>query len=138
MTTTNYGRADGAFEDTSKRGAGAGNQKAQQTPGQITGNAQQHGADAERHTDGALSSLGERMTGLAGSIRDRAPSDGSISNAANSVADGFESSGKYLTEHGVREMAGDVTDLVRKHPVRSLWIGVGIGALLAMALSRKS
>ena len=80
--------------------------------------------------------MGEKMTSLAGSIRERAPREGVLGDAAGAVARGLDSSGQYLQEHGISAMADDVTDLVRKHPTQALLVGFGVGFLIGMSMRR--
>jgi hypothetical protein len=47
------------------------------------------------------------------------------------VAGALDSAGKYLQEEGVSGMAEDVTDMIRRHPIPALLVGIGIGYLLA-------
>lgn len=77
------------------------------------------------------------MSEFADTIRDNAPKSGSLGNAASAVADGLESSGEYLSEHGMGDIAKEFNQVVRRYPVQSLWIGLGLGVLIGSALSRK-
>jgi hypothetical protein len=87
--------------------------------------------------DGAVATVGQTITHLADSVRRTAGSDSTVGTAVSTVADGLEASGEYLKNHGITEMKKDVTDLISKHPVHSLWIGVGLGALLGMTIARR-
>ena len=88
-------------------------------------------------TDSVLSSIGEGMNTLAGSIRENTPSEGVIHNAGESVAEGLNSTGEYLTHNGIENIGKEITGVIRKYPVTSLWIGVGVGVLLGNAMSRR-
>jgi ElaB/YqjD/DUF883 family membrane-anchored ribosome-binding protein len=88
-------------------------------------------------TDDALSSVGERMASIAGTIREKVPSEGRLGSTVGAVANTLESSGHYLSEHGVADIAGDLSNMVRRYPMQSLWVGLGIGVLLGSALSRR-
>jgi len=57
---------------------------------------------AEDKADDALSSMGQRMSSMAGSLRQSAPRAGVVGSAAGAVADRLESGGRYLQEHGVK------------------------------------
>jgi hypothetical protein len=76
------------------------------------------------------------MQSLAGSIRESAPHSGMMGSASTSVADSLERGGRYLQEEGLKGIADDVTDLVRKNPIPALLIGIGLGFILARATSR--
>ena len=88
-------------------------------------------------TDEALGNVGERMSSLAGTLRERAPKEGRVGDALDAVADRLESSGQYLSEHGISDIAQDVTSLVKRYPMQSLWIGLGVGFLVGNLASSK-
>jgi hypothetical protein len=54
-----------------------------------------------------------------------------ISTAATAVAGGLESASSYLQEKKFEDMASDLTGLIRRYPVQSLLVGVGLGYVLA-------
>jgi hypothetical protein len=86
----------------------------------------------------ATSAVGGGMKSLAGSIRQHTPHEGMLGTASTSVADTLESGGRYLQEEGLRGMADDVTNLIRRNPIPALLIGVGIGFLLAKVTTTRS
>ena len=61
---------------------------------------------------------------------------GAVSTAATAVADGLESARSYLQERKFEEMATDLTALIRRYPVPSLLVGVGLGYILARLTTR--
>jgi hypothetical protein len=54
-----------------------------------------------------------------------------LGTATGAVADSLEHTGRYLQEEGVVGMAEDVAELIRRNPIPSLMIGIGIGFMLA-------
>jgi ElaB/YqjD/DUF883 family membrane-anchored ribosome-binding protein len=122
---------------------GLGDKKTEGKPGlksevrhvasEVEGQAKYVGSQVAGTADTVLSSVGQGLNSLAETIRDYAPSEG----AAESVAVGLQSGGDYLVQHGVEDIAKDLTDVVRKYPIASMWIGMGVGVLLGSALSRK-
>jgi hypothetical protein len=86
--------------------------------------------------EGAVDSVGGGMKSLAGSIRDKAPENGVLGNAASGVASTLESGGAYLQEHNLHGMAEDATSLIRRYPLQAILVGVGVGFLVARALRR--
>jgi hypothetical protein len=84
----------------------------------------------------ATSAVGGGMKSLAGSIRTHTPHDGIFGNASASVADSLESGGRYLQEEGLRGMADEVSNLIRRNPIPALLVGIGIGFLLAKVTTR--
>jgi ElaB/YqjD/DUF883 family membrane-anchored ribosome-binding protein len=85
--------------------------------------------------DDATMSVGENISSFAGTIRDKGPRGGILGAADAAVADTVESVGKEL-EQGLGAMAEDLTRTIRRHPVPSVLIGVGIGFLLARTFSK--
>jgi uncharacterized protein YjbJ (UPF0337 family) len=61
---------------------------------------------------------------------------GAVSTAATAVAGGVESASSYLQEKKFEEMATDLTALIRRYPVPSLLVGVGLGYVLARLTTR--
>jgi hypothetical protein len=86
----------------------------------------------------ATSAVGGGMKSLAGTIRQHTPHEGMLGTASASVADTLESGGRYLQEEGLRGMAEDVTNLIRRNPIPALLIGIGIGFLLAKVTTTRS
>jgi len=83
--------------------------------------------------DEAVSSVGGQIKSLAGTIREKAPHEGMIGSTASAVASTLESGGEYLQEHDLRGMANDMTNLIRRYPIQSLLVGIGVGFLIAKA-----
>ena len=83
--------------------------------------------------ESAQGALSTAATAVAGGLES---AQGAISTAATAVAGGVESTSAYLQERKVEEMATDLTALIRRYPVSSLLIGVGLGYLLARFTTR--
>jgi uncharacterized protein YjbJ (UPF0337 family) len=54
--------------------------------------------------------------------------------AATTVTDTVAGAGTYLQEKGVQGLSGDLTGLIRRYPIPSLLIGLGIGFVLGRSL----
>jgi uncharacterized membrane-anchored protein YhcB (DUF1043 family) len=85
---------------------------------------------AQQEVERRLQEYGDTIAGGVESVQ------GAIATAATAVADGVESTSAYLQERKVEEMATDLTALIRRYPVSSLLIGVGLGYLLARCTTR--
>jgi uncharacterized protein YjbJ (UPF0337 family) len=83
------------------------------------------------NASGATNVVGEKMTSLAGVIRENAPSQGTINSAATAVANQLDNAGAYLQRASWENMAKDVSDLIRHYPLQALLVGFGIGYLVA-------
>ena len=55
-------------------------------------------------------------------------------SASSSLAHSLESGGRYLQEEGLKGIADDMTNLIRRNPIPALFVGIGIGFLLARSM----
>jgi ElaB/YqjD/DUF883 family membrane-anchored ribosome-binding protein len=78
------------------------------------------------------------MSSLASQMRQNAPQGGMLGQASSAVAGRLEQGGRYLQDHGVRDMADDLNTVIRSYPMAALGVGFGLGFLLGMAFSRRS
>lgn len=111
-------------------------QKAQEAAAQVGHKAQEAASAVAEKTDDALSSVGERMTSLAGTLRERVPQEGMLGSAAATMADQLQSGGHYLQEHGLQEITNDLAAVIRRHPVQSVFIALGVGFFAGMVSRR--
>jgi len=86
--------------------------------------------------DDALGSVGQGMSSLAGTLRQKAPHEGMLGTAAGTVAENLEAGGRYLREHDLGDIGEDLTSLVRQHPLPAVLCVFGVGFLLGSALRR--
>ncbi len=112
-------------------------EKGKEHMAQASEKAEEIGDAASEKTKQGMKVSGDKMTSLAGSIRESAPSRGRMRKAANKVADSLESSGQYLKGHGLGDIADDMAELIRKYPMQSLFVGLGAGVVLGSAIFRK-
>ena len=92
--------------------------------------AREFGATAAKKANQAAPVIGEKMKSLASVIRGKAPHEGKIGTTATRVAGGLESASYYLQEKKFDHLGEDFRGLVRRYPLRSLLIGLGLGFLL--------
>src|SRR5262249_47843384 len=71
-------------------------------------------ATAVDKTNEALHTVGEKMASMADTIRQKAPHEGAVGSAACTLADNLQAGGRYLQQHGLQDMAEDVTSLIRR------------------------
>jgi len=100
--------------------------------------AQEWASTASGKIDSARSTLGSGLESAAGQIRDKGPREGLFGSTTSNVAEGVESAGAYLREHDFSEMGKDMTNLIRRYPIQSLLVGIGVGFLLARSTSSRS
>ena len=104
------------------------------TDGAVAGmsaKAREFGATAAKKANEAAPVIGDKMKSLADVIRGKAPREGKIGTTATKVAGGLESASHYLQEKKFDHLGEDFRGLVRRYPLRSLLIGLGLGFLLA-------
>ena len=83
-----------------------------------------------------ISAVGEKIGSLAGVIREKAPHEGTVGTAATAVAEKLDVAGSYLQEKNLDHMMSDLSEMIRRYPVPSLLVGLGIGYLLARSTRR--
>lgn len=131
------------MSDTSKSVQGAvegaastASSASQQAASAAMDKAQELASTAGRRIDEATAALGEKVKSMAGSLRERTPNEGMLGNASGAVADSLDSAGQYIQEEGLVGMAEDVTELIRRNPIPAMFVGIGIGFLLARIFRR--
>ena len=85
----------------------------------------------------AVANVGERMSSLGHQLRDRGPQGGMLGSATSAVATGLERSGEFLHDQGLSGMVDEVQGLIRRFPVQAMFVGVGLGFLMARAFRRE-
>jgi ElaB/YqjD/DUF883 family membrane-anchored ribosome-binding protein len=110
--------------------------RAQETAANVGSKAQEFLSAAGDKTDTALSSVGQGLSSLAGTIREKAPHEGYVGSAATAMAEGLQTGGRYLQQHGVNDMLDDLNSLIRSHPLAALGVAFGCGWLFGLASRR--
>ncbi len=86
----------------------------------------------------SFQSVAQGMGSAAERLRERVSHEGRAGKVAARVAETLESGSRYLSEHDVPEIADDVTELVKRYPIQSMWIGLGVGFVLGrIVMSRR-
>jgi uncharacterized protein YjbJ (UPF0337 family) len=111
-------------------------QRASQAAADMRARAQQLGSTVGERASGVATTAGEKMSTWAGTIRDTAPTSGTMGSAATTVADTLDAAGSYLQTNNFEHMTKDLTDLVRRYPLQSFVVGLGIGYLFAKRSQR--
>jgi uncharacterized protein YjbJ (UPF0337 family) len=111
-------------------------QSATNAYGDAKAKVQEMGAAAADRVGGATKAVGETISSLAGTIRDRAPQEGTMGSAVQTVANQLDSTASYLQETDMESMARDITGLIRRYPLYSLLVGFGLGYLFSRRSGR--
>lgn len=87
---------------------------------------------AQQEVERRMKEYGEKMPDAGAAVAGIAAKAQELGAKARSKASELaETASSYLQEKNVRNMAEDVSGLVRRYPVQSLLIGIGLGFLLA-------
>ena len=100
------------------------------------GKAEERASTAASTASQPISAVGEKIESLAGVIRDKAPHEGTVGTAATAVAEKLDAAGSYLQTKDFDQMVGDLSGMIRRYPIPSLLIGLGIGYMLAKSTRR--
>jgi hypothetical protein len=84
----------------------------------------------------ATRAVGSGLESLGETVREKMPHAGVLGAASASVAGGLHTGGKYIQEEGLKGMAADVTDLIRRNPIPALLIAAALGFCISRATSR--
>ena len=94
------------------------------TTHKITDKARELAGAAELHVNSAAHAAGAGLEKISGAV----------GRGSTSVTQGVERMGRFLQERDLRDMGGEVTRLVRRYPITSLMVGLGVGFLLRRLL----
>jgi len=129
MATSTFPSNEIKTEEMKNKIKEAGTAAAEKAKGVVAGIGQK--------AEDATAAVGDSMKSLAGTIREHSPQTGVLGSASTSVAQGLECGANYLEHQGLQGMADDLTALVRRNPIPALIFGVGVGFLMARAVSRR-
>ena len=110
--------------------------KAREIASNVTDKARDAASNVGHKVEDATYNVGSGMQSLAGTVRETLPHTGVLGAASSTLASGLENTGRYIQQEGLQGMASDVTNLIRRNPLPALFIGIGLGFILARATSR--
>jgi hypothetical protein len=120
--------------DKAKEAAAGVMDKAKEAASHVADKARDVASAAGDRAENLTHRVGSGMESLGEQLRERAPQGGTMGAVAGRVAENLQSGGRYLQEEGLSGMADDLGDLMRRNPVPTLLIGIGIGFLIARAV----
>jgi len=129
--------AASSMTDKAKDMASTAMDKTREVASSVAGQTKDMASRAGQKAEDLVGRAGSAIESAAGTVRDHAPG-GVLGTAANRVADTLEGGGRYLREEGLSGMAEDLTDMIRRNPIPALLLGLGVGFLMARALSSNS
>jgi hypothetical protein len=98
---------------------------------ELASSAGEMAGNAGKKVGETVANLGENIQSAAGTLRERGPHGGRLGDATTAVADRLDTAGRYLQEEGLSGMADDLANVIRRNPIPALFVGIGIGFLLA-------
>ena len=110
----------------------------------LVGLLQQNYGLAKERAEHELAEWLDKSDGMMGRVKDKAKEGidrarEGIDRAKEHMGDAVERSKQYLQEHGnAGDMARDLREVIGKHPVPAVLIGLGIGYLLGRLTSSSS
>lgn len=110
-------------------------EKAEKATQDVRRKAQETAQRSGDTIDQAMTQSGTQMTQLAQTMRERRP-EGKIGEMTTATADALERSGRYLQDHDLNDVRGDVEGMIRRYPIQSLLITAGLGFMAARAVKR--
>jgi len=88
--------------------------------------------------ESAFSSVGQGIQSVGDTLRERGPREGMLGSANSAIASALHEGGHYLNQEGLSGMAQDLTSMIRRNPLPALFLGVGLGFMLARMTSSRS
>lgn len=96
--------------------------------------ASQAACDLGKQADNATASAGVGIQGFGDQIGKHTPHAGTVGNASQAFARSVKGAGEYLEEAKLSGMTEDVAQLIRRNPIPSALIAIGLGWFVANKL----
>jgi len=113
-------------------------EKAKSATSSVMHSAEDAATYVGKKADDGVHAVGSTLKSFGDTVRHQAPGRDMLKDGMCAVADTLENTGKYLEEEGISGMAEDMTNLIKRNPIPALFVGIGVGFLLARALSPRS
>lgn len=96
------------------------------------------GSYLDSKAEDATSALGSGLKSAGEAIRQNTPHEGRWGQASSAVAQTLSDTGDYLEREGLKGIGSDLTTLIKRNPIPALFIGIGLGFLMARAASTRT
>jgi len=106
---------------------------------QFKGTVGEKGEQVKQAANEKSTQAGEKLTGLAGALREKTETMGAespVANVATKAAGALEQTGSYLQEHTPDDWVGDLKQLISRKPLESVLVAAGIGYMAARAFRK--
>jgi hypothetical protein len=101
-------------------------------------NASKAGEYLDQQAGNATTAIGGGLKAAGQAIRENAPHEGRFGQASSAVAQSLSDTGSYIEREGLEGIGHDLTGLIKKNPIPALLLGVGLGFLLARAVTPRA
>jgi len=108
--------------------------KARDAVGSVSEMAGNAACAVGKKTEELASAAGHQVHEAANVLRQRGPHDGMAGRASEAVADALEGGAHYLEDMKLSNVARDVTDVVRSHPIPAILICLGVGFCIGRSM----
>jgi len=113
-------------------------EKATSAASSVIHSAQDAATFVGNKADDGLHAVGAGLKSFGDTVRHSAPRSGMAKDSMGAVADTLENTGKFLEEEGFSGIAAELTSMIKRNPVPSLFVGIGIGFLIGRSLSSRN
>lgn len=120
--------------DKAKEAAASVGEMASHAGSAVGAMASQAACDVGRKADDLTVSAGIGIQGLGDRLSKSAPQTGVLGSASQAVARTVKDGGEYLEGAKLSGMTEDVAQLIRRNPIPSVLIGIGLGWFVARKL----
>jgi vacuolar-type H+-ATPase subunit E/Vma4 len=106
---------------------------------QLKGTVGDTGEQVKQAANEKSTQAGERLTGLAGTLREKTEPLGTespVANVATKAADALHQTGSYLQESTPDDWMGDLKQLISRKPLESVLLAAGLGYMAARAFKK--
>jgi len=128
----------GPMTQTARDAASAVTDSAQRAASYVGNKAGEAASFVGQKAEDAACAMGGSLKSLGQTIREHTPQGGTIGQATSAVASGLENTGRYLEQEGFQGLGTDMTNLIRRNPIPSIFVALGVGFLVARAISPRS
>jgi hypothetical protein len=108
--------------------------KAKDTVGSVGDMARSAAERVGEKANDYTAAAGHELKAAGENIARRLPHDGMAGQAGQAIAETIQQGGRYLEDTKLSGMAGDLTDVIKTHPIPTMLICLGLGFCIGRAM----
>ena len=136
--SNSIGQTASCAADNVKHAAGNMADAARGMAANLSKEGQQAASYLGQRAEDATSAVGGQLKAAGDTLRHNAPRDGALGQASCAVAKTLEETGDYLQREGLEGIATDMSNMIKRNPIPSLFMAIGVGFLLARATTPRT